>query len=64
MLTMSLTDGGHLTHGSKVNLSGKTYNIVHYALDEDERINYDEMEELALNINQNDSCWCWHILEK
>ncbi len=48
MLTMSLTDGGHLTHGSKVNFSGKTYNIVHYALDEDERINYDEMEELAL----------------
>ncbi len=48
MLTMSLTDGGHLTHGSKVNFSGKTYNIVHYALDKDERINYDEMEELAL----------------
>lgn len=48
MLTMSLTDGGHLTHGSPVNFSGKTYNIVHYSLDKDERINYAEMEELAL----------------
>ncbi len=48
MLTMSLTDGGHLTHGSPVNFSGKTYNIVHYTLDKNGRIDYEEMEELAL----------------
>lgn len=49
ILTMSLTDGGHLTHGSKVNFSGKTYNIVHYGLDQKtQEINYDEMEELAI----------------
>lgn len=48
ILSMSLTDGGHLTHGSKVNFSGKTYNIVHYGLDEKERINYKELMDLAI----------------
>lgn len=49
ILTMSLSDGGHLTHGSPVNLSGKTYNVIHYGLEEDtEKINYKELEELAL----------------
>lgn len=49
ILTMSLTDGGHLTHGSPVNFSGKTYNVIHYGLEEDtERIDYNELEELAI----------------
>ena len=49
ILTMSLTDGGHLTHGSPVNFSGKTYNVIHYGLEEDtETINYNELEELAI----------------
>ena len=49
ILTMNLTDGGHLTHGSKVNFSGKVYNIVHYNLKpETETIDYEELEKLAL----------------
>src|SRR5574344_1638284 len=35
ILTMNLTDGGHLTHGSKVSFSGKLYNAVHYNLEPD-----------------------------
>lgn len=49
ILTMNLNDGGHLTHGSKVNFSGKLYNIVHYGVDiETGNIDYDEVEKLAL----------------
>ena len=49
VLGMSLSDGGHLTHGSPVNLSGKYYNFVPYGLDpETGRINYDSVRELAL----------------
>ncbi len=45
---MSLDQGGHLTHGSPVNFSGKLYNFVSYGLDpETERIDYDKMLELA-----------------
>ena len=45
---MSLADGGHLTHGSPVNLSGKYFNFVSYGLDDDtEVINYDKVQELA-----------------
>lgn len=48
VLGMSLAQGGHLTHGSPVNFSGKTYNFVPYGLDpETERINMDEVAELA-----------------
>lgn len=48
VLGLSLDHGGHLTHGSPVNFSGKNYNIVAYGLDpETERIDYDEMERLA-----------------
>ena len=47
VLGMSLADGGHLTHGSPVNFSGKIYNFVSYGLDQDEIINYSELEELA-----------------
>jgi glycine hydroxymethyltransferase len=45
---MNLTDGGHLTHGSPVNMSGKYFHIVPYGVrKEDERIDYDELERIA-----------------
>ena len=48
ILGMNLTDGGHLTHGSPVNISGKYFKIVPYGVDkETERIDYDELERLA-----------------
>ncbi|SLM62102.1 MULTISPECIES: serine hydroxymethyltransferase [Dickeya] len=47
ILGMNLAHGGHLTHGSPVNLSGKLYNVVPYGIDETGKINYDEMAELA-----------------
>lgn len=48
VLGLSLDHGGHLTHGSPVNFSGKDYNIVAYGVNpETERIDYDEMERLA-----------------
>ena len=47
ILGMSLAHGGHLTHGSPVNLSGKLYNAVSYGLDENEAIDYDQVESLA-----------------
>lgn len=47
VLGMSLDHGGHLTHGSRVNFSGKTYHFVSYGVDpETERIDYDALEEL------------------
>ena len=49
VLGMSLAHGGHLTHGAKVNFSGKTYNAVQYGLNpETGEIDYDEVERLAL----------------
>lgn len=49
VLGMNLSHGGHLTHGSKVNASGKLYNFIPYGLNEKtERIDYDEVERLAL----------------
>ena len=49
VLAMSLDHGGHLTHGSKVNFSGRLYNIVPYGVKEsDGRIDYDEVERLAM----------------
>ncbi len=48
ILAMDLAHGGHLTHGSKANLSGKIYNIVPYGVDpETETLNYDTIAELA-----------------
>ncbi len=48
VLGMSLADGGHLTHGSPANLSGKYFNFVSYGLnDETETINYDDVQKLA-----------------
>ena len=48
IMGMSLSHGGHLTHGAKANFTGKMYNVVAYGLDQEtERINYAEMEKLA-----------------
>ena len=48
ILGMNLTDGGHLTHGSPVNISGKYFKIIPYGVNkETERIDYDKMERLA-----------------
>ena len=48
-LGMNLTEGGHLTHGSSVNFSGKLYHAIHYGLNpQTERVDYDQVRELAL----------------
>ena len=48
ILGMSLAHGGHLTHGASVNFSGRMYKVVPYGLNEQEEIDYDEVERLAL----------------
>ena len=48
ILGLSLAHGGHLTHGSPVNLSGKLYRVVSYGLDASDAIDYDQVEALAL----------------
>ena len=49
VLGLNLSHGGHLTHGSKVNSSGKLYNFIAYGVkEEDGRIDYDEVERLAI----------------
>ncbi len=48
ILGMSLAHGGHLTHGAKVNASGKLFNAVQYGVDDNGMIDYDEVERLAL----------------
>ncbi len=50
VLGMSLDCGGHLTHGSPANLSGKLYNFVPYGVTEEGFIDYDELERLALEV--------------
>lgn len=47
-LGMDLTNGGHLTHGSPVNISGKYFNVVSYGVNEQGFIDYDDVEEKAL----------------
>lgn len=47
VLGMNLSEGGHLTHGSPVNFSGKFYNIVAYGVNEKGRIDYDEVAKIA-----------------
>lgn len=47
IMGMSLAEGGHLTHGSPVNMSGKWFDVVSYGLNEREEIDYDAMERLA-----------------
>ncbi|MDY6367947.1 MAG: serine hydroxymethyltransferase [Clostridia bacterium] len=50
LLGMSLAHGGHLTHGSPVTVSGKYFKSVGYGVGEDGRINYDDLEKLALEV--------------
>jgi glycine hydroxymethyltransferase len=47
IMGMSLAEGGHLTHGMPLNMSGKWFNVVAYGLDANEAIDYDKMEALA-----------------
>ena len=47
IMGMSLAEGGHLTHGMPLNMSGKWFNVVAYGLDAEEAIDYDRMEALA-----------------
>ena len=47
VLGMDLSNGGHLSHGSPVNISGKSYNFVAYGLGADEKIDYDDVREKA-----------------
>lgn len=51
VLAMGLNEGGHLTHGSKVNFSGKLYNFYHYGVNpETQYLDYDEILKIALDI--------------
>lgn len=47
IMGLSLAEGGHLTHGMHLNISGKYFNVVPYGLNDDEAIDYDEVERLA-----------------
>ncbi|MFN6961407.1 MAG: serine hydroxymethyltransferase [Rhodocyclaceae bacterium] len=47
VMGMSLAEGGHLTHGMALNMSGKWFNVVPYGLTPDEAIDYDQVERLA-----------------
>ncbi len=47
LMGMSLAEGGHLTHGMPLNMSGKWFNVIAYGLNEKEEIDYDQMEALA-----------------
>ena len=47
IMGMSLAEGGHLTHGMALNMSGKWFNVVSYGLNEKEEIDYERMEALA-----------------
>ncbi|MBR0303712.1 MAG: serine hydroxymethyltransferase [Clostridia bacterium] len=52
VMGMNLSEGGHLSHGSPVNISGKYFNIVPYGVDPvTERIDYDEMERIAKEVS-------------
>jgi glycine hydroxymethyltransferase len=48
ILSMDLAHGGHLTHGMKLNFSGRTYDFVHYGVGEDGYIDYDQVRDIAL----------------
>ena len=45
---LSLAHGGHLTHGMKLNVSGKLYHVVAYGVDESGRVDMEQVRELAL----------------
>lgn len=48
VLSLVLNDGGHLTHGSPVSFSSKFYTFIHYPLDENGKLNYESIREIAL----------------
>jgi glycine hydroxymethyltransferase len=48
VLSMDLAHGGHLTHGMRLNFSGRTYDFVHYGVGDDGFIDYDEVRDIAL----------------
>lgn len=48
VLSMDLSNGGHLSHGSPVNYSGKHFNVIQYGINENGEIDYDEVERLAM----------------
>ena len=48
VLAMNLAHGGHLTHGAKFNFSGRTYDFVHYGVNDEGYIDYDQLREIAL----------------
>lgn len=50
-LSMSLDHGGHLSHGSPVNISGKVFNVYHYGVDEHGCIDYADLERLMKEVN-------------
>ena len=50
VMGLDLLHGGHLSHGSKANRSGKYYNIVHYGVDANERLDYERIREQALEV--------------
>jgi glycine hydroxymethyltransferase len=53
ILSMDLSHGGHLTHGMRLNFSGRTYTIVHYGVGDDGFIDYDQLREIALRERPN-----------
>ena len=53
ILSMDLNHGGHLTHGSSVNFSGKLYNIKHYGVDENGYIDYDDIKSKIIEFKPN-----------
>jgi glycine hydroxymethyltransferase len=55
IMGMSLAEGGHLTHGMSLNMSGKWFNVVSYGLNDKEEIDYDAMERKAHEA-QTDHC--------
>lgn len=48
VMGLSLAEGGHLSHGMKLNMSGKWFNVVSYGLNENEEIDYEQLEALAM----------------
>ena len=51
VLSMDLSNGGHLSHGSPVNYSGKHFNVIQYGINENGEIDYDEVEKIACKYN-------------
>ncbi len=56
VMGMNLDHGGHLTHGSPVNISGKYFNVVSYGVNDDGVIDYDEVEDRNERKTKDDHC--------